>query len=217
MSRPCGKACGTSGNTAKQERRAVEAGRPVDRLPEVSPGGLPYRILWCRIGSDSPADPPDERYYADEVRPTGADLEGHLEWETVPDGLSQIVVHNVAEADAGTHLLAEGTVIRVEERLDRRGPPEFVYLASAIAPSSADRLARIVAYESDGTYTVQPVRREAGGCVDDGDQVTGVLNLGELWDDEKGYLAGPTGFDRYVRIFLMPAGWTIVLHPPRMV
>jgi hypothetical protein len=202
---------------ARIDRVAVEAGRPVDRMPEVSAGGLPYRLLWCRIGTGSPGDPPDERYYADEVRPTGVGPDGRLQWEAVPGGPCGIVVHNVAEAASATHLLDEDTVVRVEERLDRGAPPEFLYLAAAGVPAAQDRLARIVSYDEGGTYTVQPARRESGGFVDDGDEISGVPNIGELWDDERGYLAGPGDFDRYVRIIQTPAGWTILLHPPRMV
>lgn len=201
----------------RTERRAVEAARPIDRLPEVGTGGLPYRVLWCRIGSGAPADPPDERYYADEVRPAGVGPDGQVQWETVPGGLSGIVVHNVAEAPARTHLLDEDTIVCVEERLDRHSPPEFLYLTAATVATAQDRLARIVSYAPDGTYTVQPVKREAGGFIDDGDEVGGVRNIGELWEDERGYLAGPAAFDRYVRMFQTPAGWTILLHPPRMV
>ncbi len=163
----------------------------------------------------SPADPPDERYYADEVRPAGADAGGHLAWELVPDGLAEIVVHNVPEAGQGTHLIAPGAVIRVEERLDRSSPPEMVYLAS-VAAGDTERLARVVSYGS-GLYTVQPVRRTAGGYADDGPPIEDVPNLGELWDEEHGYLAGPAAFDRYVRIFRTPAGWAMLLHPPRLV
>jgi len=59
--------------------------------------------------------------------------------------------------------------------------------------------------------------------VGDGPTIAGVPNIGELWADEAGYLAGPEGFGRYVRLFRTPAqhpaeaGWTILLHPPRMV
>jgi hypothetical protein len=196
------------------EQRRIRSDRAADPWTEVSPGGPPYRLLWCRITSGAPGNPPDERYYADEVRPTGVDGEGRLEWEPVPDGLAGIVVHNTAETGLGTHALAEEAVIRVEERLDRSGPPEMVYLAHVPVPQ--ERLARIISYAA-GAYTVQPVRRQGGGFVDDGSPIASVPNLGELWDDEKGYLAGPTGFDRYVRIFRTPAGWILLLHPPRMV
>jgi len=183
----------------------------------VNAGGLPYRLLWCRIASGAPADPPDERYYANEVRPVGAGTGGRLEWEAVPGGLSGIVVHNVAEAAAGTHLLEADTVVRVEERLDRSSPPAFLYVTSAGVAAAQDRLARIVSYDEGGTYTVQPVSLGSGGFTDDGDEIGGVPNLGELWEDEQGYLAGPDDFDRYVRIFRTSAGWTMLLHPPRMV
>ena len=193
--------------------REASAERAASRFAEVSPGGPPYRILWCRTKSGAPGNPPDERYYADEVRPTGVAGNGHVEWELVPGGLTGLVVHNTVEAAPGTHLLPPDTVVRVEARLDRRGPPEWLYLTHV--PVAAERLARIVSYQ-DGSYTVQPVRREVGGLVDDGDPISGVPNLGELWDDEAGYLAGPAGFDRYARIFGTPAGWTMLLHPPRM-
>jgi hypothetical protein len=194
--------------------RQLRAARPASRWTDVTPGAPPYRLLWCRIREDAPSDPPDERYYGDEVRPTGVDSGGHLTWDYVPDGLSQITIHNVAEALAETHGLPPGTIVRVEERLDRQGPPEFVYMTDAAPP--AERLARIVSYDV-GTYTVQPVRRESAGFASEGPPISNVPNLGELWDDEAGYLAGPTGFDRYVRIFWTPSGWAMLLHPPRMV
>jgi len=196
--------------------RDLEAARPADRWTEISPGGPPYRLLWCRIAGGAPGSPPDERYYADEVRPEGTDAGGHIEWEAVPGGLEGITVHNIAEAEAGTHLVPEDTVIRVEERPDRSGPPEMVYLTNVPVERWTWRVARIVSY-SGGTYTVQPVRREEGGFENDGDPIAGVPNIGELWPDEAGYLAGPDGFDRYVRILWTPAGWIILLHPPRMV
>jgi len=198
------------------ETRDLDAARPAEREAELTPGGPPYRVFWARLLADAPADPPDERYYADEVRPAGVDGNGHLTWEKPPGGLEEIVVHNVAEADAGSHLLAADTVVRVEARLDRSSPPEMVYATHATVAAASWRLARIGSY-ADGTYTVQPVRRETGGYVNDGDPVAGVPNLGELWSDEAGYLAGPSGFDRYVLIMETPAGWVIVLHPPRMV
>jgi len=208
------KVYGAASALDRGDERQLEAARPSDRWTEVSPGGPPYRHLWLRLADGAPGDPPDERYYADEVRPTGVDGGGHLEWEAAPGGLEQVVVHNAAEARAGTHLLAPGTVIRAEERMDRSGPPALLYLADVPVPP--ERLARIVAYDA-GAYTVQPVRRESGGFAADGPEIAGVKNLGELWEDEAGYLAGPAAFDRYVGIFWTPAGWTMVLHPPRMV
>ena len=192
----------------------LESERAGEKSPEIGPEGPPGRLLWCRITSGAPGDPPDERYYAEEVRPGAVGSEGHIEWDTVPGGLSQIVVHNVAEVGAGTHALGVDTVVRVEECLDRSSPPAMVYLTFVPAPDH--RLARIVSYDG-GTYTVQPVRREPGGFVDEGPQITGAPNLGELWNDEAGYLQGPSDFDRYVEILRTPAGWTILLHPPRMV
>lgn len=197
----------------REDRRHATADRP--RSPaEFTPGGPPYRVLWCRLLAGTPADPPDERYYAEAVRPNGLDADGRLLWEAVPEGPASAVVHNLAEAAAGTHLLPEGTVLRVEARLDGGGPPEVVYLADA-APG-ADRLARIVSYDS-GTYTVQPVRRQGGGFVDDGPEIVGVPNVGELWPEEEGYLAGPTAYDRHVRLVRAGGEWIIVHHPPRMV
>jgi hypothetical protein len=197
-----------------QEERQTDGPRAAEQRSEVTPAGPPYRLLWCRIVSGSPGDPPDERYYADEVRPADAGESGHMTWEPVPGGLQDFVVHNVAEVARGTHGLTEGTVVRAEERLDRSEPPSLVYLAWAEVPST--RLARIVSYDA-GTYTVQPVRREQAGFVDDGPPVSGVPNLGELWPDEAGYLAGPADYDRYVHLLNTPAGWVILLHPPRMV
>ena len=194
--------------------RQLESSRPTRRWTDITAGLPPYRLLWLRLTSGAPADPPDERYYGDEVRPAGTDSAGRLTWETAPGGVEQVVIHNVAEAALHTHTLPVGTIVIVEEQLNRSQPPELAYLAHVPAP--AERLARIVSYGS-GTYTVQPVRREEGGFVGDGPVISGVRNLGELWTDEAGYMAGPAGFDRYVQIFQTPAGWTMLLHPPRMV
>jgi len=198
------------------EDRDVDAARPRDRLPDLSPGGPPYRLFWARLLAGAPGDPPDERYNADEVRPAGPDGDGRMAWETFAGALAGVVVHNVAEADARSHLLAEDTVVRAEARLDRRSPPDMVYLMYVPAAETNQRLGRIVSY-AEGTYTVQLVRREGGQFVDDGDPVAGVPNVGELWADEAGYLAGPSQFDRYVPLTWTASGWILVLHPPRMV
>jgi hypothetical protein len=206
--------------TATEARRRLgehppRVARPADRLTDVTPGQPPYRLLWFRIAAGAPGEPPDERYYADEVRPKDAGTDGRLEWEAVPGGLAQAVMHNMAEAAAHTHLLSTDMIVHAEERLDRSAPPAFLYLAD-VPVAATERLARIVSY--DGTsYTVQPVVYGAGGMANDGSPVSGVVNLGELWPDEKGYLAGPTGYDRIVSLVSTPAGWTIILHPPRMV
>jgi len=212
------KMYGTDAALDRGDERQVDLARSAEPGTDLGPGGPPERLLWCRVQSDAPADPPDERYYADEVRPTAADEQGCLQWELVPGGLTQVVVHNVAEAAQHSHRVLAETIIRVEERLDRGTPPAMVYLAEVpVAPEQekTEQLARIVSY-GQGSYTVQPVQRTSTGFEDDGPALEGVPNLGELWDDEAGYLAGPEQFDRYVRIFQAPAGWTIVLHPPRM-
>jgi len=200
----------------RTEDRHVGAARPTDPSPDLEPGGPPYRTFWARVLATAPADPPDERYYADEVRPTGPDGGGHMQWEKPTGGLENLIVHNVAEAGTGSHLLPEDTVVRVEARLDRRTPPEMVYLTAMPVAGTTRRLARIVSY-SGGAYTVQPVRREAGEFVDDGDPIAGVPNVGELWPDEAGYLAGPSDYERYVPLVSTASGWIILLHPPRMV
>jgi hypothetical protein len=194
-------------------RRALDAGRR-EAPTAFGPGAGCARTLWCRLKAGSPCDPPDERYYAEEVRPAGLSAEGHIVWEAVPGGAGDLVVHNTAEAALGTHLLAEGTVAPAEQRLDGGSPPECVQLIHVSV--ALDRFARIISY-SGGGYTVQPVRRGEAGFTDEGAPVVGVPNLGELWDDEAGYLAGPGAYERHVRIYWTPAGWTILLHPPRMV
>ena len=199
----------------REEEREAGLPRAAEGRSEVSPAPPPYRLLWCQIASGAPGDPPDERYYADEVRPQQVGYSGHVEWEPVPGGLQGIVVHNIAEVSLGSHVLPEGMVIRVEERLDHGDPPNMVYLACAEMPQG-QKLARIVSYDS-GSYTVQPARFEGGSCVDDGAPISGVPNLGELWPDEAGYLDGPAGYDRYVELLGTPGGWAFILHPPRMV
>ena len=198
------------------EDRHVDAARPTDRSPDLQPGGPPYRLLWARLSATAPGDPPDERYYANEVRPTGPDGDGLMQWETFAGALAGIVIHNAAEAEARSHLLPADTVVRAEARLDRSSPPEMVYLTFVPMAEATQRLARVVSY-SGGAYTVQPVRREGGGFVDDGDPVAGVPNVGELWPDEAGYLTGPSAYDRYVPLVWTASGWVIVVHPPRMV
>jgi hypothetical protein len=195
------------------ERWRAESGRRLGSA-EFAAGEPLERRLWCRLADQAPADPPDERYYAAEVRPAGCDQDGRLVWETVPGGPPDLLVHNMAEAAFATHLVPAGTVLPVEARLDGGAPPSLVYVT--YAPVAPERLARIVSYEA-GAYTVQPVRREGGGFVDDGPEVAGVPNIGELWPDEAGYLEGPESYARYVRLLRTPAGWAIVLHPPRMV
>jgi hypothetical protein len=198
----------------RAQRRRAESDRP-DAPAEFTPGGPAYRILWCRVTAGAPGDPPDERYYAEAVRPSGLDAAGRVRWEAVPGGPTDLVVHNLAEAADGTHLLPDGTILRVEARLDGDAPPEMVYLTT-YATAAAERIARIVSWD-DGTYTVQPVVRQGGAFVDEGDPVAGVPNVGELWSEEAGYLAGPPAYERYVRLVRAGEDWLIVHHPPRMV
>jgi len=208
------KILGLDAALLRQEEREAMLPRSAEGRNEVSPAAPTYRLLWCQIASGAPGDPPDERYYADEVRPQGAGNSGHVEWEPQPGGLQGVVVHNIAEVGTGNHLLPEGLIVRVEERLDRSEPPEMVYLAYAEVQQR--RIARIVSYDT-GSYSVQPVRLETGGYVDDGPTLSGVPNLGELWPDEAGYIGGPPGYDRYIELFPTAGGWAFILHPPRMV
>ena len=208
------KVLGLDAALLREEEHEAGLPRAAEGRSEVSPAPPPYRLLWCRIASGAPGDPPDERYYADEVRPQGADSGGHVEWEPQPGGVQGVVVHNIAEGGTGSHLLPEGLIIRVEERLDRSEPPEMVYLACVEVQQR--RLARIVSYDT-GSYTVQPVRPETGGYIDDGPPLAGVPNLGELWPDEAGYMGGPAAYDRYIELFRTHGGWAFILHPPRMV
>ncbi len=190
--------------------RAEHAGADVPYRPP----GETFRPLWCRVLEGAPSDPPDERYRVEEVRPAGRDVDGRLLWEPVPGGDPDLIVHNVAEAGPGLHRLAVGTVVRAEKRLDGATPPETICLAHVPVPLW--RPGRIVSY-AGGAYTVQPVRRGGGGYVDDGAALEAVPNVGELWPDEAGYLEGPADFERYVILHWTDAGWTILLHPPRMV
>jgi hypothetical protein len=207
------KVLGVDAALLREEEREAALPRSGEGRNEVSPGLPPYRLLWCQIASGAPGDPPDERYYANEVRQQ-VGYTGHVEWEPVPGGLQGVVVHNIAEAGQGSHTLPEGLVIRVEERLDRGAPPEMMYLACAEMQQT--RLGRIISYDS-GSYTVQPVRREVGGYSDDGPPLSGVRNLGELWPEEAGYLSGPAAYDRYIELLRTGGGWAFILHPPRLV
>jgi hypothetical protein len=208
------KVLGVDAALLREEEREAALPRSGEGRNEVSPGLPPYRLLWCQIASGAPGDPSDERYYADEVRPRQGGYAGHIEWEPVPGGLQGIVVHNIAEAGQGSHTLPEGLVIRVEGRLDRGAPPEMVYLACAEMQQT--RLGRIVSYDT-GSYTVQPVRREEGGYVNDGAALSGVKNLGELWPEEAGYMSGPADYDRYVELLSTGGEWVFIVHPPRLV
>jgi hypothetical protein len=209
------KILGLDAALLREEEREAALPRSAEGRSEVSPAPPPYRLLWCQIAYGAPGDPPDERYYADEVRPQEANESGHMEWEAVPGGLQGLVVHNIAEAGMGSHTLPQGMVVRVEERLDHGDPPDMVYLACA-EMQQPQKLGRIVSYD-DGTYTVQPVRMETGSFVDDGPPISGVPNLGELWPDEAGYMDGPAGYDRYVELLGGSGRYAFILHPPRMV
>jgi len=91
-----------------------------------------------------------------------------------------------------------------------------VRLGNPVPPVQGSRLGRIVSYDT-GSYTVQPVRREEGGYVNDGSALSGVKNLGELWPEEAGYLSGPAAYDRYVELLSTGGEWVFIVHPPRMV
>ena len=68
------------------DERGVEAARPETAGPRSAPATRRTGCCGASAGA-APADPPDERYYADEVRPAGVDTGGHMAWELVPDGL----------------------------------------------------------------------------------------------------------------------------------
>lgn len=203
-------------------RRRLAAGREGNFIAELGGGDLGYRLWWGRITAVVPGSPPDERYAVDEVRPSAVDGGGALVWELVPDGGRNVVVWNVAEAIDRTHELPEGEVVLVREELDQSHPGEFraVFFraASPGEPPSVggSRMCRIISYGGGSAYTVQPVAWSGGAWVDDGDTLSGVVNVGELQAGEDGYLAGPSGADVYVRLYTEGDDAFLVVHPPRM-
>lgn len=209
----------TDQTISETAHRQVGAERPGRQISQTGPGRPPYGLLWGRINSTTPpGNPPDERYYLDEVRPAGVDGNGHLTWETVPNGRTDILAHNAAEADQETHLVPLNTVVQLRQELDQSAPPQwrhtFYYSGGPVT-----RTARIISYDGDNPlphYTIQPVRMTQSGFQDEGGEITDVVNYGEIQEDEHGYLAGPTGQTRYVLMLSEGGEHYIVHHPPRM-
>jgi hypothetical protein len=199
-------------------RRRLAAGREGNFVAELGGPDAGFRLYWGRLNTTAaPGTPPDERYYLDEVRPAGVDAGGAIDWEAAPNGRTNVVAWNVAEAIDRTHQLAVGVVVLVREELDESSPAEFrsifcVYPGGAANDSC---LVRVTGY--DGTaYTVQPVAWSNGAWADDGDAVSGVPNVGEIQAGEPGYLAGPSGANVYVRMYTDGGENYLVVHPPRM-
>ncbi len=141
-----------------------------------------------------------------------------IEWEAVPDGRADVVAWNLAEAIDRTHELSVYTVVLVREELDQSQPPEFrAIFYCAVPPRTASRMCRIDSYQSvSGSYTVQPVAWSGSAWTDDGDPISGVVNVGEIQSGEQGYLSGPTGPDVYVRLYEEDGEMFLAVHPPRM-
>jgi len=200
-------------------RRRLQAGREGNFIAELGGPEQGFRLWWGRLNDTTPpGDPPDERYTLDEVQPEGVDQDGCIEWELVPDGRTDVVAWNVAEAIDRTHLVPEDAVVLVREELDRSSPAEFraVFFRSVAGPAGS-RMCRVESYSSgNGTYTVQPVVWNGSAWADDGDAVSDVVNVGEIQSGEAGYLAGPTGEDVYVRLYDDGGEPFLAVHPPRM-
>lgn len=201
-------------------RRRLRAGREGNFVAELGGPEQGYVLYWGRLNdSTPPGDPPDERYCVDEVQPEGVDQDGAIEWGVVPGGRTDVVAWNMAEAVDRTHELAEDTVVLVREELDRDSPAEFrsIFCRSVGGPGGGSRMCRVESYSSgEGTYTVQPVVWNDSAWTDDGDEIAGVVNVGEVQGGEAGYLSGPVGEDIYVRLYEENEEHFLAVHPPRM-
>lgn len=199
-------------------RRRLASGREGNFVAELGGPELGYVLYWGRLQETAPSNPPDERYYLREVRPAGIDVDGAIEWELVPYGREDVVAWNLAEAIDRTHELPIYTVVLVREELDVTQPPEFrAIFYFAVPPRSGSRMCRIDSYQSgSGSYTVQPVAWSGSAWTDDGDPISGVVNVGEIQSGEEGYLSGPTGQDVYVRLYEEDGEMFLAVHPPRM-
>jgi len=199
-------------------RRRLASGREGNFVAELGGPELGYVLYWGRLEGSSPGTPPDERYYLHEVRPSGIDVDDAIEWEAVPGGRQDVVAWNLAEAIDRTHELPIDTVVLVREELDQSEPPEFrAIFYCAVPPRSGSRMCRIDSYQSgSGSYTVQPVAWSGSAWTDDGNPISGVVNVGEIQSGEEGYLGGPTGQDVYVRLYEEDGEMFLAVHPPRM-
>jgi len=200
-------------------RRRLAAGREGNFVAELGGPELGYVLYWAKLQETAPADPADERYLVDEVRPTGLGPDGALVWEIVPDGRTDVVAWNLAEAIDRTHRLAADEVVLVREELDRGSPSEFraIFFRPVGSSGGGSRMCRIESYDSyGGTYTVQPVAWANGAWQDDGDEIAGVPNVGEVRDAEAGYLAGPSSHTIYARLYAEGEAYFLAVHPPRM-
>lgn len=110
--------------------------------------------------------------------------------------------------------IAVGKIILVAVRHDTSGNLRYIFDHSGSAAST--RIVKIVSYAA-GVYVVQPVVRADDAWANDGSQLTGIHNHGEVQTDEAGYLAGPAGQDIYVPLFTAGDESFILVHPPRMV
>lgn len=182
--------------------------------------GVPagFKLYWGRLNATTaPGTPPDERYYLDEVQPAGVDSGGAIDWEVVPNGLTNVVAWNTAEAGNRTHQLPVGLVVLVREELDESSPPVFrsIFCVYPGGGGSDSCLVRVTGY--DGTaYTVQPVAWSGGAWTDTGAPISGVPNIGEIQAGEQGYLSGPSGANVYVRMYTDGGEQYLAVHPPRM-
>ena len=199
-------------------RRRLERGREGNFVAELGGPDVGYVLWWGRVkSSPAPGDPADERYYVDEVRPTGVATDGTLEWGLTPGGRTDAVAWNVAEAIERTHRVADESVVLVREELDRESPAEFRAIFFRTIPGGGSRMCRVESYQGlEGTYTVQPVAWSGTEWVDDGSAIGGVVNVGEVQGGEQGYLGGPTGQAIYVRLYEENGERFLAVHPPRM-
>lgn len=200
-------------------RRRLAGGREGNFIAELGGENLGFVLYWGRLRSDAASTPPDERYLVDEVRPTGLDVEGRIQWEAVPDGRQGETAWNVAESLERTHKLEADLVVLVREDLDCGDPSEFRSLFYSPPPGGAggSRMCRIESFNStSGHYTVQPVVWDGVAWAASGSAISGVPNVGELHAVERGYLAGPTSETIYARLYEEEGEQFLAVHPPRL-
>jgi len=200
-------------------RRRLERGREGNFVAELGGPELGFRLYWARLAATpAPGSPPDERYYADEVRPAGLTSEGAIDWQLTPGGRTETIAWNVAEALDRSHRLPDGTVVLVREELDCSSPAEFrAIFCRAPASAGGSRMCRVESYDAEEqTYTVQPVAWTGSAWEDQGETIEGVVNVGEVQAGEEGYLSGPQAATIRVRLYDENGTPFLAVHPPRM-
>lgn len=117
----------------------------------------------------------------------------------------------------GAEDVPNDTLVTLCEIVRSNGTPAYFFSFVVVSSFGGSRMCLIVSYQSGTTsYTVQPVAWSGSAWVNDGSQITGVVNVGEVQTGEGGYLSGPGGEDIYVRLYEENGDWFLAVHPPRM-